>query len=78
VFSDFFDHQVAEKKPNTQNWPKSPHHKMEEKPNKHLCARYQSTGKCPSLHWYMAHVDPTKMGNTERQSVADRFKEIFR
>lgn len=76
-FGDFFDIRDAAKKPNTQGWPKFPHHKLKDNPSKHLCVRYQSTGECPSLHCYMAHVPPPKMDAATKQAVADRFKQIY-
>jgi hypothetical protein len=75
TYTDFFDSRVPEKKVNTTDWPKFPHHKTPSK-LKGLCLKYQSKGACTTM-CYMSHVDPDKMNNETRKIVDDRFKQVY-
>jgi hypothetical protein len=75
TFPDYFSSQTAEKKANTVDWPKVPHHKHPKK-LKFLCVKYQSTGSC-SASCFMSHIDPQNIEGDVRKTIDDRFKLIF-
>jgi hypothetical protein len=75
TYPDYFDTRVPEKKVNTTEWPKLPHHKNPTKV-KGLCLKYQSKGFC-SAACYMSHVDPGKMDSETRKAIDDRFKQVY-
>jgi hypothetical protein len=75
TYPDYFDTRVPEKKVNTTDWPKFPHHKNPSK-LKGLCLKYQSKGLC-SPTCYMSHIDPAKMDTDTKKAIADRFKVIY-
>jgi hypothetical protein len=76
TYNDFFNPREPEKKPNTQGWPKFPHHKFPSK-TKNLCLKYQAKGACLSA-CFMAHVNPLKMETSAKQLVESQFKEIYK
>jgi hypothetical protein len=75
TYNDFFNPREAEKKPNTEGWPRFPHHKFTSK-TKSLCLKYQTKGTCSSA-CFMAHVDPSKMENLARKLMDERFKAVY-
>jgi hypothetical protein len=75
TYPDYFDTRVPEKKVNTSDWPKFPHHKTPSK-IKGLCLKYQSKGSCTAI-CYMSHVDPAKMDEETRKTIDDRFKQVY-
>jgi hypothetical protein len=75
TYPDYFDTRVPEKKANTTDWPKLPHHKNPSK-LKGLCLKYQSKGACSAI-CYMSHVDPDKMDSETRKTIDDRFKQVY-
>jgi hypothetical protein len=75
TYPDYFDTRVPEKKANTTDWPKLPHHKNSSK-LKGLCLKYQSKGSCSAI-CYMSHVDPDKMDREIRKTIDDWFKQVY-
>jgi hypothetical protein len=75
TFTDYFDTTVPERRANTTDWPKLPHHKNPSRV-KSLCLKYQSKGACSAL-CYMSHMDPSKMDSTLKKTIDDRFKSIY-
>jgi hypothetical protein len=75
TYPDYFDTRVPEKKANTTDWPKLPHHKNPSK-LKGLCLKYQSKGSCSAI-CYMAHADPDKMDSKIRKTIDDRFRQVY-
>jgi hypothetical protein len=75
TFTDFFDTTVPERRANTTDWPKLPHHKNPSRV-KSLCLKYQSKGTCSAL-CYMSHMDPAKMNTTLKKTIDDRFKLVY-